>query len=249
MTEPTGSLRAALAGEVRGIASVIRAFLNDEAWGGADMARQVAATLDRAVVALAQPAPPTEATEARAREVLAKHGLAVLNGSLAHRANVELGEAVMGAMIEFADHVADAGKMIPTEATPPHDGLLAGQAFLDAFDAAEEDGGNHLWLVARRAADEFRAALSTSEVQPAPPMTPEDAREVGRIEGLEEAAKICDERAAGRERLYAENGGHINALKSCEAEDAATAIRAHASRVGDGRGDNSVQLSDGEARG
>ena len=56
-----------LAAHVRGIATVIRAFPNDTAWGGEDQAELAAATLDRAVATLAttpggdllEPTPPT----------------------------------------------------------------------------------------------------------------------------------------------------------------------------------------------
>lgn len=52
---PAPSEQSGLGREVAGIASVIRAFPNDDAWGGADQAEQVAAILDRASAALALP--------------------------------------------------------------------------------------------------------------------------------------------------------------------------------------------------
>ncbi len=44
-------------------------------------------------------------------------------------------------------------------------------------------------------------------------------------DGIADAAKVCDERAAGRLRLYEDNQAEINAFKAAEAEDAAAAIR------------------------
>lgn len=65
-----------------------------------------------------------------------------------------------------------------------------------------------------------------------------DARraEVTREEVLEEAARLCDERAAGRVALFDQNGASVNAHKAVEAEECATAIRALATR--DGRGES-----------
>jgi hypothetical protein len=175
MTEPTGSLRAALAGEVRGIASVIRAFPNDEAWGGADMAQKVAATLDRAVAALAQPAPPTEATEARAA--------IPCDGSVMHAADMVHG---MGWCVHSGRgcHRAtgSACRTAPTEATPPHDGLrdsITGEALFRAFMAGDvtrltttalPEEWPHMKPSYRKAWEDFAAALSPSEVQPASEM-------------------------------------------------------------------------------
>jgi len=44
-------------------------------------------------------------------------------------------------------------------------------------------------------------------------------------DGVEDAAKVCDERAAGRTRMYEDNHAGINAFKAVEAEEAAAAIR------------------------
>lgn len=48
----------------------------------------------------------------------------------------------------------------------------------------------------------------------------------------EDAARLCAERAAGREQLYAENEAAINAHKAVEAEECATAIRNMEARNG-----------------
>jgi hypothetical protein len=42
---------------------------------------------------------------------------------------------------------------------------------------------------------------------------------------IEAAAKVCDERAAGRIRMYEDNQAEINAFKAVEAEECAAAIR------------------------
>lgn len=46
-----------------------------------------------------------------------------------------------------------------------------------------------------------------------------------RLAEREASARIAHERAAGRQRLYEENGASINAAKAVEAEEIATAIR------------------------
>lgn len=56
-------------------------------------------------------------------------------------------------------------------------------------------------------------------------LSPDEVRGI-REAALEEAAKLADERAACRERLYSENGRSINAAKAVEAEETAFAIRA-----------------------
>jgi len=126
MTEPTGSLRAALEEAVE--------VLEHVAHDGTDFDISVSTAIERGKSALAQPAPPTEATEARAREVLAKHLEAGGFAALAKSARGSGLDSMVAAMLAFSK-----------ECTPPHDGL--------------------------------------------PPLTPEEAREVGRIEGLEEAIK------------------------------------------------------------
>lgn len=47
-----------------------------------------------------------------------------------------------------------------------------------------------------------------------------------RAKAIEECARVADERAAGRQQLFEENGSSINASKSVEAEEIAAAIRA-----------------------
>jgi hypothetical protein len=124
----------------------------------------------------------------------------------------------------------------PTEATPPHDGLreAADAIFEKRWASSAGEWGMPEWVETdepRRFAEKVIAALSPSEVQPATiweapshktypcqerPMTPEEAREVGRIEGRSEAADILRVRADDEEDLR----GYL-ALDAAE-----TAIRA-----------------------
>jgi hypothetical protein len=51
------------------------------------------------------------------------------------------------------------------------------------------------------------------------------ANDEGVAEAFEAAAQVCDERAAGRIRMYEDNQAGINAFKAVEAEECAAAIR------------------------
>jgi len=141
---------------------------------------------------LHQPAPPTEATEARAREV-------------AHRIIMEFRPTGWQAKEDEIYRLL-LGNFAPTEATPPHDGLRnddcahCGAAnFPDVLNEKGPDKVHPYRIRCKKCGistawhGDFRAASAAWTRRPCQEraMTPEEAREVGRIEGLEEATKVA----------------------------------------------------------
>ncbi len=243
MSGPTGSLRAALEAK----ASDLRKqrdlyYAEGRPWKHLRFAAEVLDDL----AALAQPAPPTEATEARAvlihevvegpRDCMWRSGhdgtgpdpSRFFCDVVGPPPSCHVYRAVADTEVEaraLAFKKADPARTVPTEATPPHDGLReAPPSPGDALAMIEQEIGHWPEGAGRTAATRCRnivkamvrglAALSPSEVQPAPPMTLEEAREVGRIEGLEEAAKVADSLSAAAHKA-SNDVGHEDFGKFC----------------------------------
>jgi len=206
MTEPTGSPRAALEGRAADTApyacSVLAGRFVDDVgeWEFAVVNTPLTKPfthwwpLPDLAADLAQPAPPTEATEARA---LLQSFLTSLTGNGKNNPRtLSINHDKLAELVAETRHVLSSAA---TEATPPHDGLrekirCAASAFIRAYEVGEEE------LTAGDLSAYFLAALPTIWEVPSHktypcqerPITPEEAREIGRIEGLEEAAKIAD---------------------------------------------------------
>jgi hypothetical protein len=172
-------------------------------YGGEGPRRHNAITITRAVwqdrPVAAQPAPPTEATEAREWPDI---GPDPMQGDRSDRYNVSAA-ACREAYVRQQPHVPDQTALVwrwhlgalleehlrlnvllsrvaPTEATPPHDGLREALQVIDRAANWLTNSGNPLKGIEIRAAAKIIEAALTSEVQPAG---------LTYADGLEAAAK------------------------------------------------------------
>jgi len=163
MTAPTVSLRAALQ-LARDLVMCIEQRSYDNHWwvNADDPEMAVCTTLEALDAALAQPAPPTEATEARAREVLAfLRGAGPLEG-------MWWGERPAGEPAYWwRKHLA---VLAPTEATPPQDGVREARRTIEILSRALAWHGDPQRMATTREEwqQEIDAAIAWVKANPEP---------------------------------------------------------------------------------